>query len=255
MSPWIKLDASFDEHPKVEQIGEKAAYLFIRCLLYCKRVDTDGFVPGSIVRRFAPGKTGRDAVETLVDTRLLTVESTGFCVSKYLEYQEVNAGTRDRRAKNAERQARHRAKSNALRNAPSNALRNAPREEKRREEKKTTLVDSTIDVSYRFDEFWSVVPKRESKAKSTEWWERERKAKRLDDPLIDTIIAYFKWDTTRCQTEGRDKEHIPHPIPVLNQRRWEDEEWITPATPLYPPGHDAHGRIPPYLDDPTRMAH
>lgn len=44
----IALDDNFDEHPKFIELSNDATALWIRCLGYCRRNLTDGFVPESV---------------------------------------------------------------------------------------------------------------------------------------------------------------------------------------------------------------
>lgn len=53
MMPWVYLDDHFDEHPKIVdayELDHQAPLLYIAALAYCRRHNTGGRVPDTIVR-------------------------------------------------------------------------------------------------------------------------------------------------------------------------------------------------------------
>jgi hypothetical protein len=118
--PWVKLDTSFPEHPKVIALPATAFRLYIVGLCYAARNDTDGYIPDEIVP-----KHERRTARTLEDRKLWERHPNGgWQIHDYLDWQESHA----------ERNARSNAARNAARTRWSHAERNA--EEKRREEKR-----------------------------------------------------------------------------------------------------------------------
>ena len=71
--------------------------------------------------------------------------------------------------------------------------------------------------SERFNDFWSVYPKKVKKPDAMKIW----KSGNLDK-IADAIIEDVQ---KRRETEwsGQDMRYVPHPTTYLHQRRWEDE--------------------------------
>lgn len=69
----------------------------------------------------------------------------------------------------------------------------------------------------KFDEFWSVYPRKVKKSDALIAWKSGKCEK-----IADAIIADVK---RRVDTEWKDQDihYIPHPTTYLHQRRWEDE--------------------------------
>ena len=81
----------------------------------------------------------------------------------------------------------------------------------------TNSSKSSTDQSYQFDTFWYEYPRKESKAKTKTWFEKNKPS---DELMKKILAALTKAKATR---QWQDKNFIPHPITWLNQRRWEDE--------------------------------
>lgn len=102
----------------------------------------------------------------------------------------------------------------------------------KKEEKKIYPIDTTVTVtvsdtvsdtgtnntiSSNFDTFWLEYPRKESKAKTKQWFDKN---KPNDDLMIKILESLKKAKATK---QWQDKNYIPHPTTWLNQRRWEDE--------------------------------
>ena len=72
----------------------------------------------------------------------------------------------------------------------------------------------------RFEEFWSIVVRKDGKVPSKKLWARLGL-----DSQADQVIAYFQRNRKDWQEKVKagEKNFIPMPATVLNQRRWEDE--------------------------------
>jgi hypothetical protein len=68
----------------------------------------------------------------------------------------------------------------------------------------------------RFDEFWSVYPKKQSKEKAASSFSK------LNDLEIDLIIEDVKSKSKTVDWTKEGGKYIPMPATYLNQRRWED---------------------------------
>lgn len=125
---WAKLDDAFCTHPKILAVGNAGAGLFARMLSWASAHLTDG-----VVTRYCA--TMLEGDDTLVlTTRLVEVglleprEDGSFMIHDFGVYNPSAAKEKAKRAKNAERQARHRVTkpvTNAVSNATSNGVSNA----------------------------------------------------------------------------------------------------------------------------------
>lgn len=99
--PWIRLDTSMPDNPKVlgllqEREGHRAAFVWTCCLTYAGKHGTDGFIP----RNAAPFVHGRGSDMTkLVEAGLLNAVAGGWEIHGWGEFQESNEQTQARREK------------------------------------------------------------------------------------------------------------------------------------------------------------
>ena len=75
------------------------------------------------------------------------------------------------------------------------------------------------NTSCLFDQFWSVYPRKEAKAKAKTAFEKIKPDEELLLKMIDAVEKQKKTD----QWTRDGGQYIPHPATWLNQRRWEDE--------------------------------
>lgn len=68
-----------------------------------------------------------------------------------------------------------------------------------------------------FDTFWAIWPKREAKKDALRAWAKLRPDQQT--AAIKALPAHVQ----RWRSEGRARNHIPHPATWLNGERWEDE--------------------------------
>lgn len=64
---WVRIDDSFDEHPKFVRAGHEAGWLFIRGLAWCNRQESDGHIPAPVIRQIGSDYGPRKAL-TLANT-------------------------------------------------------------------------------------------------------------------------------------------------------------------------------------------
>jgi hypothetical protein len=123
---WIRLDDAFGDHPKVVSVGKTALAVHLWGLCYCSRQLTDGFVPLGVLSG-CPWVSKRSALQgalrRLEGAGLWKAEDGGYRIHDYLEYNPDAASVREKRRRNAERQARHRERQKHSRNDRRNALR------------------------------------------------------------------------------------------------------------------------------------
>lgn len=86
-----------------------------------------------------------------------------------------------------------------------------------------------------FENFWSVYPKRKSKADAQKAWKKIEPDEQLQQTIIDAVLLATKSD----QWQSDNGKYIPYPATWLNGKRWNDEVLINPQ----PTGHNyAAGR-------------
>lgn len=119
-----------------------------------------------------------------------------------------NGASAKRRAQDAER------KRNVRKVSASDADETRTREEKRREEDKSST-ERKAPLPSRFDDFWTVYPNKKGKVAAEKVWKR----KRLDliaDQIIADVLARVSGD--RQWLEG----FIPHGSTYVNAEGWRD---------------------------------
>jgi len=72
--------------------------------------------------------------------------------------------------------------------------------------------------SKKFEEFWSVYPRRIGKGAARRAWE---KATQITDP--DFIVLAAMCHATFWRKQRTEMQFIPHPATWLNQERWDDD--------------------------------
>jgi len=83
MSPWVRLDDNFAEHPKLVKAGPRAGWLHVAALCYCSRQLTDGHVPETALRLLMAG--ARPLADRLVEAGLWEVNRDGWNIHDYLD--------------------------------------------------------------------------------------------------------------------------------------------------------------------------
>jgi hypothetical protein len=84
---WVRVDDSAFEHPKLLQVGARAAWLWLCCLSYANRQKRhDGLIPKAKIGALYPGLGPREARD-LVRANLLREEENNYRIHDYHEYQ------------------------------------------------------------------------------------------------------------------------------------------------------------------------
>lgn len=76
MSPWVRLDDTFDDDPRIVTVGPGPTGLLVACLCWNNRTLADGFVPEAVVRQKA-GEDGKVLLDELVGVGLLARAKRG----------------------------------------------------------------------------------------------------------------------------------------------------------------------------------
>lgn len=94
------------------------------------------------------------------------------------------------------------------------------------------------EVQERFDRFWSVYPKKRSKAVAAKSFERIDP----DDELLEVMVEKINHERRSYEWAKDGGQYIPLPATWLNQRRWEDEETevLTVENPKAETYYDPH---------------
>lgn len=107
--PWFKLDDTFGGHPKVEQAGNAATGLWIRCAAYSAQYLLDGHIPLEVARRY--GKPSE--IQALLDSGLWATNGDGgYVMPDYLDYNPSKEQVEADRAAARERMSRKRRDTN-----------------------------------------------------------------------------------------------------------------------------------------------
>jgi len=122
--PWVRLDDSFADHPKVERAGPLAAWLHVTALCYCARHLTDGRVPKTKALRLADVASPQDHVDALLRVGLWHEDGDDYVIHDYLEYQPARADVEADRLAARTRMAKKRQKSSP--ELPENNERSSP---------------------------------------------------------------------------------------------------------------------------------
>lgn len=85
--PWVRLDESFADHPKIERAGPLAAWLHVAALCYCSRHLTDGRIPQPKAHRLADIPNPAEHVSALLREGIWTEDGPDYVIHDYLDYQ------------------------------------------------------------------------------------------------------------------------------------------------------------------------
>lgn len=113
---WLKLDDKFPRNPKVLASDLEASWFYVCVLSHCAEQLTDGFLADTAVPLVAPHVDApRDVAERLVAVDLICRVDGGYMVPDYLDFNPSRESVLGRRAKDAERQSRHRSQRESQR--------------------------------------------------------------------------------------------------------------------------------------------
>lgn len=204
MSPWVRLDDHFDEHPKVAALSDSALSLWVSSLAYSNRNLTDGFVPHSVGMRlrYCEGNPV-PAIRELEAAQMWEQANGGWRIHDYEHYQKLREQVLEDRAETRIRVAKHR--SNAVTTTDGN------------ERVLGTGSTSTGSVSKQedFDSFWRVYPRKAGKRAARAAFEKA--TERASAGAIIASAERFRDDP------NREPQFTPHPATWLNQDRWDDD--------------------------------
>jgi hypothetical protein len=118
---WARFDDRYYRHHKIRPLSDAAFRLHTQAIIWCAENLTDGYVPVDKLVEIAPpikGSILRRSLIDLVNRGLWIVNSTGWNIHDYLDYQPSSYQVKAQKEANRDRQKRFRDRhGNAARNA------------------------------------------------------------------------------------------------------------------------------------------
>lgn len=220
---YVPLDVNAPDDPKVIAAGDMAELVFYRSLCLAKRLQSDGKIASSQVRRLGGDS---DVAAALVQAGLWAVEEGGYLIISFLKRNPSRATVdADRRAA-ADRKAayRKRSKRDTKPMSPGTG-------ESRPTGLSLSEVKRSEELTREFDEWWSRYPRKVGRQKAREQFEKRRK----DGVEFAVLIAAR--DAYAGRLNGTDDRFVLHASTFLSKDgRWSDdwtdtaaiEDWMNP---------------------------
>jgi hypothetical protein len=146
-------------------------------------------------------------VDTSLPRRQPLIEQEAPCAGKTAEQEELHASCLPEQPASDDSNMRHLATGHGAPRADD--LERAPR--------KSNLDKRAVARCARFDEFWSVYPKKVAKADAQRVWERQAL-----DSTADEILEAVR-QRAAGDRQWQDRQFVPNPATYLRGRRWTDE--------------------------------
>ena len=221
---WFKVDDKLHDHRKIAIAGADAMGTWVLAGSWCSdNPETDGFIPTRVLMRYTRAYRSRAA--KLVEATLWEVANfkgeQGFRFTNWAEYQFTAADKEKDRDSARERMRNLRAERKAssenvrpnisdVRKSSPDVLDPVPVPLPVPEPKKEKL--PSVAARDRFDDFWSVYPRREDPGRAKAAWARA--AKKADpDLIIDGARRY-------AADPNREQQFTKHPTTWLNAESW-----------------------------------
>jgi hypothetical protein len=193
---WIKIDDTLPNNPKILPLSDGAFRLYIEALCYCNQYLTDGFLADAVLLRLDINNNRKELVEACLWIECLD----GMQINDYTEHQTAKSEVEKKREQNKERSSRYRSRvSNAEITHPEYRIQNT--------EIKTS--------SNKFDEFWSVYPRKVGKRDAERAYVRALK--------VASSEEIFEGAKRYAADPNRTAEFTAHPATWLNRGSWADD--------------------------------
>lgn len=232
---WFRVDDSFYDHPKAEELPDSAVALWTRAGSWCSKHLTDGRIPYRKARKLCDNPD--EAIPALLKSTLWEDDpSAGEYV--FHDWSDPWNPSREQvlaeRAKNAARQQAWRERRAAERQttpagataetppaAQDGALFPPPPTSEKAETGTRARSHKRLPADHRFDEFWEAYPHKRDKDQARRTWEKivRRSEQPNSDVNLDEVIAgaaYYK--LSREFANGT----IKYPSTFLNAGSWRD---------------------------------
>jgi len=202
---WIKIDDTLPNNPKILPLSDGAFRLYIEGLCYANQYLTDGFLADAVLLRLDPNNNRQE----LVDACLWIECLGGLQINDYTEHQTAKSEVEKKREQNKERSSRYRSRvTNAEVTHPEYRIQNT---------------DTEITTSSnKFDEFWSVYPRKVGKRDAENAYKRALK--------LATSEEIFEGAKRYAVDPNRVDQFTAHPATWLNRGSWGDQP-LPPRTP------------------------
>ena len=201
---WIKLDDSLPNNPKILPLSDGAFRLYIEGLCYANQYLTDGFLTEAVLRRLDSGDHRKELTEACLWIECLD----GMQINDYTEHQTSKADVEEKRKQSRDRVTRYREKSNADVTQPEYRIQNTETE--------------VTTSSNKFDEFWSIYPRKVGKRDAENAYKRALK--------LATSEEIFEGAKRYATDPNRVDQFTAHPATWLNRGSWADQA-LPPRTP------------------------
>jgi len=230
---WFKIDDKLHDHPKVRKLRVHklaALGLWTACGSWSADTLSDGFVPAEIVQRFDPDE---GLAKRLVEVGLWNEDEhddeVGYRFHQWTDHQPTKAEVERRREEARERMRRRRAgatepDANPTSGGSQDVRANTPRtsSEVRHPDPTRPLTTSslaTADAAARFDEWWTLYPRKTKKLDARKAFTAAVKAKVDADHLITSLRRQVEaWRVT-----NQDPTFIPYPATWLRAGSYDDD--------------------------------
>ena len=201
---WIKIDDTLPNNPKILPLSDGAFRLYIEGLCYANQYLTDGFLTDAVLKRLDSGNNRQE----LIDSCLWIECLDGMQINDYTEHQTSKADVEEKRKQSRNRVTRYREKSNADVTQPEYRIQNTETE--------------VTTSSNKFDEFWSVYPRKVGKQDAQRAYTRALK--------IATSEEILEGASRYSSDPNRVDQYTAHPATWLNRGSWADQA-LPPRTP------------------------
>ena len=201
---WIKIDDTLPNNPKILPLSDGAFRLYIEGLCYANQYLTDGFLTEAVLRRLDSGDYRKELTEACLWIECLD----GMQINDYTEHQTSKADVEEKRKQSRDRVTRYREKSNADVTQPEYRIQNTETE--------------VTTSSNKFDEFWSIYPRKVGKRDAENAYKRALKLVTSEE-ILEGAKRY-------ATDPNRVDQFTAHPATWLNRGSWADQP-LPPRTP------------------------
>jgi len=234
-APYVPLSVYYADDEAIMEAGEDAELMYVRMLAYAGRTPTtEGYVPkrvcltrlGIAVRpELGPETSPESRLERLTDSGLIAIEGDGYRLVSWLKWnrsvEEMNREQKQDRERKVPltRRAPESGPEDVPETSPETAPESGPFPSGSTEAEEKRIKDMSARRG-RFDEFWSIYPKRGKHSNPKE------AARQKWNDLVKTVDPEAIITSARVLAktrEGEDPQHTPQAITWLRQKRWQDD--------------------------------
>lgn len=204
MMPYVKLYK--DMNITIDLLSDEEAGRLLKAVMHYTN-GTEDTLPGPEKLIFAMMKA--------------QIERDEISYEQYIQKQREN-GSKGGRPKNPDKPTESDGNptvSEETHGNPENPYNNNNKDYNKDYNKDNNKDDNKKRVRERFEQFWSVYPRKQAKAKAQTDFIRINP----DEELTETIIEAVKLQSQSDQWKRDNGQYIPLPSTWLHQRRWEDE--------------------------------